>query len=163
MISSVRISRAIFRLFVVFVGTVGLGVVSGGCNWFPYGQDSRSAQDEQRQRDEKTRDEVANATERLKPAIEQAGRQLDKAAEKAAEEARAAAQGVKEGWGRGAHAPLDLNSASEKELLELPGISGPQARRIIHGRPYRDKGDLLTRGILSRSSYEKIEDQISVK
>jgi DNA uptake protein ComE-like DNA-binding protein len=148
-----------------FVSTLCFGLILcvEGCNWNRTNQDTRAAQDEQRQRDEKTRDDVAKATERLKPAIESAGRTLDQAAEKAAEEARAAAQGVKEGWARGAHAPLDLNSASESELAELPGISGPQARKIIRGRPYSDKRDLLTKGVLSRTSYEKIEDQITVK
>ena len=143
--------------------TIALALGAEGCNWTRPGQDSPAAQDEQRQRDEKTREEVAKATERLKPAIESAGRTLDKAAEKAAEEARAAAQGVQEGWARGAHAPIDLNSASEKELRELPGITGPEARKIIRGRPYSDKRDLVSRGILSHSSYVKVQDQIAVK
>jgi DNA uptake protein ComE-like DNA-binding protein len=142
---------------------IALALGAAGCNWTRPGQDSPAAQDEQRQRDEKTREEVARATEKLKPAIESAGRTLDKAAEKAAEEAHAAAQGVQEGWARSAHAPVELNSASEKELTELPGITGPVARKIIRGRPYRDKGDLVSRGILSRSSYVKIQDQIAVK
>lgn len=148
-----------------FASLLSIGLLLGvdGCNWNRTDQDTRAAQDEQRQRDEKTRDDVARATERLKPAIESAGRTLDQAAEKAAEEARAAAQGVKEGWDRGAHAPVDLNSASERELAGLPGITGPEARRIIRGRPYRDKRDLVARGILSHSSYDKIQDQIGAK
>jgi DNA uptake protein ComE-like DNA-binding protein len=148
-----------------FASILSIALVLGidGCNWNRTDQDTRSAQDEQRQRDEKTRDDVAKATERLKPAIEDAGRKLDDAAAKAAEEARAAAQGVKEGWDRGAHASVDLNSATERELTELPGITGPEARRIIHGRPYRDKRDLVARGILSHSSYDKIQDQIAAK
>lgn len=153
--------KAIFSLCVASALTIGLTLCMGGCNWTLPGKQPPAAQDDQRQRDEKTRDDVANATERLKPAIESAGRKLDEAAEKAAEEARAAAEGAKEGWERGAHAPVDLNSASEKELLELPGITGPQARRIIHARPYHDKRDLVTRGILTHSSYAKIQDQIA--
>jgi DNA uptake protein ComE-like DNA-binding protein len=99
----------------------------------------------------------------MKPAIETAGRKLGEATEKAAEEARAAAQGVQEGWQRGAHAPLDLNSATERELTELPGISAPEARKIIHSRPYTDKRELLTRGVLPRSAYTRIEDQVTAK
>jgi|HubBroStandDraft_6_1064221.scaffolds.fasta_scaffold17407_3 DNA uptake protein ComE-like DNA-binding protein len=163
-------SEASLHLFagasrLCFASLLGIALILGvdGCNWNRTDQDTRAAQDEQRQRDEKTRDDVARATERLKPAIESAGRTLDQAAEKAAEEARAAAQGVKEGWDRGAHAPVDLNSASERELTGLPGITGPAARRIIHGRPYRDKRDLVARGILSHSSYDKIQDQITAK
>ena len=138
-------------------------LVSGsqGCYWASSSHDSAQSQEEQRQRDEKTRDEVARATERMKPAIQSAGRTLGKAAEKAAEEAHAAAQGVQEGWARGGHAPLDVNSATERQLTELPDISAPEARRIIHSRPYKDKRELITRGVLPRSSYAKIEDQIT--
>jgi len=135
-----------------------------GCNWiWPSQPPSSAAQEEQRQRDEKTRDQVADATERMKPAIQSAGRALNSAAEKAAEEAKAAAQGVKEGWTRGANAPLDLNSATEHQLTELPGISGPEARRIIRARPYADKRDLVTRGVITNSAYAKIKDEITAK
>ncbi len=143
--------------------TIGLAFAAQGCNFTWPGQKPAETQEDQRQRDEKTRDEVANATEKMKPAIEKASRELGTAAEKAAEEARAAAQGAKEGWERGGHAPVDINSATEKELLELPGITGPTARKIIHGRPYRDKEDLITKGVISHSSFEKIEDQITAK
>jgi DNA uptake protein ComE-like DNA-binding protein len=154
------------RIFsLCFASLLAIGLTSGveGCNWSRPGQEPTAAQDEQRQRDERTRDEVAKETERLKPAIESAGRKLGEATEMAAEEAHAAAQGVKEGWARGGHAPVDLNSASEKELTELPGITGPEARKIIRGRPYRDKRDVLTKGIISHSGYLKIQDQIVAK
>ena len=92
-----------------------------------------------------------------------ARRKLGEAADRAAEDARAAAQGMKEGWDRGKHAPLDLNSASEAQLTELPGITGPVARKMIRNRPYRDKKELATKGILSHSSYAKIQDNIFIK
>jgi DNA uptake protein ComE-like DNA-binding protein len=139
---------------------VGLTAGVQGCNWLGAGRDSTQSQEEQRRRDEKTRDDVARATERLKPALESAGKTLGHAAEKAAEEAHAAAEGVQEGWARGGHEPVDVNSASERELTELPGISTPEARKIVRSRPYKDKRDLLTRGVLPRSSYLEIEDQI---
>ena len=145
-----------------FLLAIGLTLVLVGCDWGRSGKD-QAAQNEQQQRDEKTRDDFAKATERLKPTIESAGRKLDQAAEKAAEEARAAAQGVKEGWTRGAHAPVDLNSASENELTDLPGITWAEARKITRGRPYRDKKELITRGILPDTSYAKIQDQITVR
>jgi DNA uptake protein ComE-like DNA-binding protein len=156
-------SKGVFRLCFAALLATGLTFGVQGCNWNRPGQDPVGMQEDQRQRDEKTRDDVAKATERLKPAIEDAGRKLGEATEKAAEEARAAAQGVKEGWARGAHAPVDLNSASERELTELPGITGPEARKIIHARPYHDKRDLVAKGVLSHSSYIKIQDQITIK
>src|SRR5258708_29639237 len=153
-------SKRINRLWLGSLLGVALTFGATGCNWNP----NRSASDEdQRQRDEKTREDAAKAAEKLKPAIESAGRKLGEAAEKAAEEARAAAQGVKEGWARSGRAPVDLNSASETELTELPGITGATARRIIRNRPYRDKEDLVSRGILSQSGYEKIQDHITAK
>ena len=99
----------------------------------------------------------------MKPAIKDAGRQLGEAAERASENARAALERAKEGWERGSHEPVDLNSASEKELTELSGITHSEARKIIDGRPYRDKRDLLSKGVLPRSEYAKIQDQITVK
>lgn len=137
------------------------GILSiAGCTWNP---SSASSDEQQRQRDEKTREDVAKATERLKPAIESAGRKLGETADKAAEEARAAAQGIKEGWDRGKHAPIDLNSATETELTELPGITAPLARKIIRNRPYRDKEDLVSKGVLSHSSYATIQDDVVTK
>jgi DNA uptake protein ComE-like DNA-binding protein len=118
---------------------------------------------DQRARDEKTRDEVAKATERAKPAIEDAGRKLGEAAHDAADQARAAAEGVREGWNNGQHPLVDLNSASENQLLDLPGIDRPVARKIIEGRPYRDKHDLIDKGILSGATYQKIRDQVTAK
>jgi DNA uptake protein ComE-like DNA-binding protein len=118
---------------------------------------------DQRARDEKTRDEVAKATERAKPAIEDAGRKLGEAAHDAADQARAAAEGVREGWNNGQHPLVDLNSASESQLLDLPGINRPAARKIIEGRPYRDKHDLIDKGILSGATYQKIRDQVTAK
>ena len=118
---------------------------------------------DQRARDEKTRDEVAKATERAKPAIEDAGRKLGEAAHDAADQARAAAEGVREGWNNGQHPLVDLNSASESQLLDLPGINRPVARKIIEGRPYRDKHDLIDKGILSGATYQKIRDQVTAK
>jgi DNA uptake protein ComE-like DNA-binding protein len=118
---------------------------------------------DQRARDERTREEVAKATERAKPAIEDASRKLGEAAHDAAAEARAAAQGVRDGWNNGQHPLIDLNSASESQLLDLPGINRPAARKIIAGRPYRDKHDLLDKGILSGDTYQKIRDQVTAK
>jgi DNA uptake protein ComE-like DNA-binding protein len=118
---------------------------------------------DQRARDERTRDEVAKATERAKPAIESAGRELGKAAHEAADQARATAEGVRDGWTNGQHPLLDLNSATESQLLDLPSVDRPAARRIMAGRPYRDKHDLLDKNIVSGATYQKIRDQVTAK
>jgi DNA uptake protein ComE-like DNA-binding protein len=145
------------RMFAVLPFLLASALViagSAGCN---------SNDPDQRARDERTRDEVAKATERAKPELQEAGRKLGEAAHDAADQARAAAQGVQEGWNNLQHPLVDLNSASETELLDLPGINRPAARRIIAGRPYRDKHDLLDKNILSGPGYQRIRDQVTAK
>jgi DNA uptake protein ComE-like DNA-binding protein len=140
-----------------FLTTAGLCiflVCAAGCS---------SNSEDQHARDERTRDAVAKATERAKPAIEEAGRKIGEAAHEAAHDVRAAAEGAREGWKNGPHALVDVNHATESELASLPEISRSGARRIIAGRPYGSKNDLLTKGVVSESSYEKIRDRIIAK
>jgi DNA uptake protein ComE-like DNA-binding protein len=133
-------------------------LASGGCSLSPSRDEA-----EQRARDERTREEVARATERAKPAIQEAGRKLGEAAKTAAEQAHAAAQGVEEGWRRGGHRLVDLNYATEQELASIPGISKHDARRIIAARPYHDKHELVAKGIVSDQTYGKIRGEVTVK
>jgi competence protein ComEA len=53
--------------------------------------------------------------------------------------------------------PLDLNTATLDQLKSLPGMGEAYARRVIAGRPYTGKNQLLTRGILPQPAYEKIQ------
>jgi DNA uptake protein ComE-like DNA-binding protein len=43
---------------------------------------------------------------------------------------------------------VDLNSASRKELMTLPGIGASEASRIIAKRPYLVKTELVTKDVL---------------
>jgi Helix-hairpin-helix motif len=125
--------------------------------------DDRTETQSQRDRDEKTREEVAKAIERVKPEVQWTVRKLSQAAETLAEEAVAAIQGLLEGWNRSTPASVNLNSASETELARLPGLTRQDARRIIQSRPYRDKRELVTKGVLSDGEYRKIRDVTRVQ
>jgi len=135
------------------VGVAGCGLVQ-----------SDNKTDEQKRNDEqKTRDEVAKATERARPELQKAGQEMKEAAKTAAGQAKAAAQGLKEGWERGKSEKLNLNSANESELAALPGVTRRDARKIIAGRPYRDARELVERGILSDQQYTQIRDDVSAE
>lgn len=51
---------------------------------------------------------------------------------------------------------VDINSAPAKKLQSLPGISAETARRIVAGRPYGSKAQLVTRGALDEPSFQAI-------
>ncbi len=55
---------------------------------------------------------------------------------------------------------IDINSASADDLQDLPGIGPARSAKIVAGRPYTGKDDLVTRKIIPQSVYEKIKDQI---
>lgn len=50
---------------------------------------------------------------------------------------------------------LDLNSASKTELVKLPGVGEAIADKIIAGRPWKSKYDLVVKKVVTRSTYDK--------
>lgn len=55
---------------------------------------------------------------------------------------------------------IDINSASKDQLATLPGIGDVISQKIIDGRPYNTKRDLLTKKIVGQKEYDKIKDSI---
>ncbi len=83
---------------------------------------------------------------------------------KAAAPAAAAKEAPKEAAKDAAKAePIDLNSADEKTLMTLKGIGDVTAKKIIKGRPYSGKDDLVKKKIVSEKVYADIKDQIIAK
>jgi DNA uptake protein ComE-like DNA-binding protein len=55
-----------------------------------------------------------------------------------------------------AAALLDLNSASKADLMKLPGVGEAISAKIIAGRPWANKAQLLSKGIVTKPVYDKL-------
>ena len=55
---------------------------------------------------------------------------------------------------------IDINTATPDRLKTLPGIGEAYARRIVAGRPYTAKNQLVSRGVIPLSAYNNISSRV---
>ncbi len=82
-------------------------------------------------------------------------------AEPAVPQTRQVASSAQPEGARRTVAEVDINSATPQQLNALPGFGPAYTRRVIAGRPYRSKNQLVTRGVIPQAEYERIRDRIA--
>ena len=108
---------------------------------------------------DKTRRDVAQATEKVKEESKDAAVAVKKETKQAVRQTKAVVEGVKEGLQSPAKA-VNVNSASKTRLQTLPGVDEETADRIIAGRPYHSKESLRTKHVLSADQYAAIRSKV---
>jgi DNA uptake protein ComE-like DNA-binding protein len=117
-------------------------------------------------REESTQDlqqQAQQATVRAKIEARQAAADARVAAKQAARDTRAIAAGVREGMKTptGGDRPVNVNSASRRQLEMLPGVDATVARHIEEHRPYAHARDLVRKGAVSEDEYQRIAADVT--
>jgi DNA uptake protein ComE-like DNA-binding protein len=140
------------RIALFSAGLMLLGLTIVACN-----QQPKSSQEA----DKEIRQKSAEVTATVKKGAEETAAETKDAAAKAEEKLDAVAAGVKDGLN--SNTRIDLNSATAEEISTLPGIDLKKANQIVKDRPYGSSHDLVAKGILSESHFERISPQVTAR
>jgi DNA uptake protein ComE-like DNA-binding protein len=117
--------------------------------------------------DQRLQEQAAQATEVAKQDSKEALAQARVAAANAERAVDDVAAGVKQGLDSKTPPDgtrrVDLNDASEADLVSLPGISAGKARQIIEHRPYASTRDLVKDGLLTEHQFAEVAPKITVR
>lgn len=109
-------------------------------------------------------EKAATATGRgAKKAATATAHGTEAAADATASKTKEVASGTKHavtGKSKSSAGKLDINTATKEQLDALPGIGESYSQKIIDGRPYSAKNDLVRKKVIPQSTYDGIKDQI---
>ena len=134
----------VFALAAVMFSTGAMSLALRSSNWAPAKPDNAAA------------DTLAT---KENPAAERAEEKKETPAQEKAE-ARKAAHKSKTMM---MTPKVDINSASKEDLMKLPGVTDAIADKMIAGRPFASRAELLSKKILTPAEYAKIRAKVVVK